>query len=55
MLLLPHFLERHQLEKMFFCFPDPHFKAKNHRKRTHILASRPFREKRRRRIRLSRR
>ncbi|CAM9252815.1 unnamed protein product [Ectocarpus sp. 8 AP-2014] len=33
MLLLPHFLERHQLEKMFFCFPDPHFKAKNHRRR----------------------
>lgn len=31
--LLPHFLERHQLEKMFFCFPDPHFKAKNHRRR----------------------
>lgn len=31
--LLPHFLEKHQLEKMFFCFPDPHFKAKNHRRR----------------------
>lgn len=31
--LLPHFLARHQLEKMFFCFPDPHFKAKNHRRR----------------------
>ena len=22
-----------QLEKIFFCFPDPHFKAKNHRRR----------------------
>ena len=22
-----------QLSKMFFCFPDPHFKAKNHRRR----------------------
>jgi tRNA (guanine-N7-)-methyltransferase len=21
------------LEKIFFCFPDPHFKAKNHRRR----------------------
>jgi hypothetical protein len=30
---LPHFLEKGQLEKIFFCFPDPHFKAKNHRRR----------------------
>ena len=22
-----------QLDKLFFCFPDPHFKRKNHRKR----------------------
>lgn len=30
---LPNFFERNQLEKIFFCFPDPHFKAKNHRRR----------------------
>jgi tRNA (guanine-N7-)-methyltransferase len=30
---LPQFLQRGQLEKIFFCFPDPHFKAKNHRRR----------------------
>ena len=30
---LPNFFEKNQLEKIFFCFPDPHFKAKNHRRR----------------------
>ncbi|GAB5030919.1 trna (guanine-n)-methyltransferase [Nannochloropsis oceanica] len=30
---LPHFFHKGQLEKIFFCFPDPHFKAKNHRRR----------------------
>jgi hypothetical protein len=30
---LPHFFVKGQLEKIFFCFPDPHFKAKNHRRR----------------------
>ena len=31
--LLPNFFERGQLAKIFICFPDPHFKRKNHRKR----------------------
>ena len=30
---LPNFFFKGQIEKMFFCFPDPHFKAKNHRRR----------------------
>jgi tRNA (guanine-N7-)-methyltransferase len=30
---LPNFFQKNQLEKIFFCFPDPHFKAKNHRRR----------------------
>jgi tRNA (guanine-N7-)-methyltransferase len=30
---LPNFLPRGQLDKIFICFPDPHFKAKNHRRR----------------------
>lgn len=30
---LPHYLQRGQLDKMFICFPDPHFKTKNHRRR----------------------
>lgn len=30
---LPNFFHKGQLEKIFFCFPDPHFKAKNHRRR----------------------
>jgi tRNA G46 methylase TrmB len=27
------FFERHQLEKIFFLFPDPHFKKSTHRRR----------------------
>src|SRR5690242_16916394 len=30
---LPNFFHKGQLEKIFICFPDPHFKAKNHRRR----------------------
>lgn len=30
---LPNFFHKGQLEKIFFCFPDPHFKVKNHRRR----------------------
>ncbi|DAZ92442.1 TPA: hypothetical protein N0F65_000226 [Lagenidium giganteum] len=30
---LPHFFKKGQLTKMFFCFPDPQFKLRNHRRR----------------------
>jgi len=30
---MPNFFRKGQLDKIFFCFPDPHFKAKNHRRR----------------------
>lgn len=30
---LPNYFEKGQLQKMFFLFPDPHFKEKNHRRR----------------------
>ncbi|MES1912055.1 MAG: hypothetical protein MHM6MM_004395 [Cercozoa sp. M6MM] len=30
---LVHYFEQGQLDKMFFCFPDPHFKRKNWRRR----------------------
>jgi len=30
---LPNYFKRGQLSKLFFCFPDPHFKVKNHRRR----------------------
>ncbi|KAK8789263.1 hypothetical protein WA588_001148, partial [Blastocystis sp. NMH] len=30
---LANFIRKGQLNKMFFCFPDPHFKEKNHRRR----------------------
>ncbi|KAL1508227.1 hypothetical protein AB1Y20_004344 [Prymnesium parvum] len=33
MRFLPNFFQRGQLTKLFFCFADPHFKRKNHRKR----------------------
>lgn len=37
---LPNYFKKGQLEKLFFLFPDPHFKAANHRRRiinTHLL------------------
>ena len=33
MKFMPNFFERSSLEKIFFCFPDPHFKVKNHPRR----------------------
>ena len=30
---LPNFFAKASLEKIFFCFPDPHFKRKNHPRR----------------------
>lgn len=41
MKFFPNYFERGQLEKMFFCFPDPHFKKANHRRRiiSHNLLS----------------
>ncbi|KAK9468553.1 putative methyltransferase-domain-containing protein [Lipomyces arxii] len=41
MKFLPNFFEKGQLSKMFFCFPDPHFKARKHKARiiTSTLAS----------------
>ncbi|KAI3636568.1 hypothetical protein MIR68_005397 [Amoeboaphelidium protococcarum] len=33
MKFLPNFFEKTQLEKMFFLFPDPHFKRKKHKAR----------------------
>lgn len=30
---MPNFFAKGQLSKLFFCFADPHFKKKNHRKR----------------------
>lgn len=30
---MPHFFRKKSLEKIFFCFPDPHFKKKNHSRR----------------------
>lgn len=33
MKFLPNFFHKGQLEKMFFCFPDPHFKQRKHKAR----------------------
>jgi tRNA (guanine-N7-)-methyltransferase len=33
MKFLPNFFKKHQLSKIFFCFPDPHFKARKHKAR----------------------
>ena len=30
---LPNYFEKGSISKMFFCFPDPHFKAKKHNRR----------------------
>ena len=30
---LPNFLRPGEVSRIFICFPDPHFKAKNHRRR----------------------
>ena len=30
---LPNFFSKHQLSKLFFLFPDPHFKARKHKAR----------------------
>lgn len=30
---LPHLFRKAQIQKMFFCFPDPQFKQRNHRRR----------------------
>jgi len=42
---LPNYFAKGSLAKLFFCFPDPHFKAKNHRRRIvsdHLLAEYAF-------------
>lgn len=33
MKFLPNFFKKHQLAKIFLCFPDPHFKARKHKAR----------------------
>ena len=33
MKFMPNLFEKGSLEKVFFCFPDPHFKKKNHPRR----------------------
>jgi tRNA (guanine-N7-)-methyltransferase len=33
MKFLPNFFTKHQLKKIFLCFPDPHFKARKHKAR----------------------
>jgi tRNA (guanine-N7-)-methyltransferase len=33
MKFLPHYFHKASLNKLFFCFPDPHFKRKNHGRR----------------------
>ena len=33
MKFLPNFFNKHQLLKIFLCFPDPHFKARKHKAR----------------------
>jgi tRNA (guanine-N7-)-methyltransferase len=33
MKFLPNFFTKHQLQKIFLCFPDPHFKARKHKAR----------------------
>lgn len=33
MKFLPNFFSKHQLSKIFLCFPDPHFKQRKHKAR----------------------
>jgi len=33
MKFLPNFFKKHQLSKIFLCFPDPHFKVRKHKAR----------------------
>lgn len=33
MKFFPNFFAKHQLSKIFICFPDPHFKARKHKAR----------------------
>lgn len=33
MKFLPNMFEKAQLQKVFFCFPDPHFKSRKHKAR----------------------
>ncbi|EDO00555.1 hypothetical protein SS1G_14425 [Sclerotinia sclerotiorum 1980 UF-70] len=33
MKFMPNFFKKHQLAKIFLCFPDPHFKARKHKAR----------------------
>jgi tRNA G46 methylase TrmB len=33
MKFLPNFFTKAQLNKIFLCFPDPHFKARKHKAR----------------------
>lgn len=33
MKFIPNFFTKHQLSKIFLCFPDPHFKARKHKAR----------------------
>jgi tRNA (guanine-N7-)-methyltransferase len=33
MKFLPNFFHKHQLQKIFLCFPDPHFKQRKHKAR----------------------
>src|SRR4051812_35288684 len=33
MKFLPNFFDKHQLSKIFLCFPDPHFKQRKHKAR----------------------
>jgi tRNA (guanine-N7-)-methyltransferase len=33
MKFLPNFFHKASIHKLFFCFPDPHFKRKNHQRR----------------------
>ncbi|KMZ80391.1 tRNA (guanine-N(7)-)-methyltransferase [Plasmodium vivax India VII] len=39
MKFLPNYIKKNQIEKLFFCFPDPHFKKQNWRRRTITIES----------------